>query len=186
MRGYVLAALLLATACTRGADPKPDPSLPPIALDPCPAAADLLQGTPSGGTRLPDVSLPCLGSDATVNMRALGAKPAVVNLWGSWCDPCRKEMPDFQNVYMDLKGELHFLGVDTKDFERPARSAIQRAGVSYPSVFDKDERVRRAINARTLPATVLIDANGVVKDVHVGQLTEAELRQAIAKHLGVS
>ncbi|HEX8001829.1 MAG TPA: TlpA disulfide reductase family protein [Mycobacteriales bacterium] len=191
-RNALAAALLLALAACRGGDPEPGANatepVPMIATDPCPAPAGAAAaGTGNGGgRRFPDVDLPCIGHDGRVAMRALGGTPYVVNLWASWCLPCRTEMPEFQRVYTDLKGRVGFLGVDTKDFERPAREAIQRAAVSYPSVFDPDERIKRAVNTRSLPATVLLRADGTIADVHIGQLTEAELRAAIAKHLGVS
>lgn len=188
MRRYAAAVALLAlVACQRGEPSEPRASgepLPMIALDACPATPG--GASEGGGRRLPDVELPCLGHDSRVRMAALGGTPYVVNLWASWCLPCREEMPEFQKVYMDLKGRIGFLGVDTKDFERPAREAIQRAAVSYPSVFDPDERIKRAVNTRSLPATVLLRADGTIADVHVGQLTEAELRASIEQHLGVS
>jgi thiol-disulfide isomerase/thioredoxin len=187
---YAAAALLLATACNGGSTApgtSADP-LPMIATDACPAPADLLAPAeePKDGRRLPDATLPCLGHDGEVRMRALGKTPTVVNLWGSWCHPCRTEMPEFQKVHVALEGKVRFLGVDTKDFERAARVAIQNAAISYASVFDKDEKVRRALNARSLPATVLVGADGRIKDVHVGALTAAELRALIAEHLGVA
>jgi cytochrome c biogenesis protein CcmG/thiol:disulfide interchange protein DsbE len=185
---YALAvALLAATACT-DAKPKASPTetVPMIATDACPSAGALLATPASDGKRLPDVDLPCIGHDGRVNLRALGGMPYVVNLWGSWCFPCRTEMPEFQKVYAAYKGRVGFLGVDTKDFDKPARAAIQRAAISYPSVFDPDEKVKRSLNARSLPTTVLVGADGRIKDVHVGELTEAELRAAITKHLGVS
>lgn len=187
-RRYAVAAALLALTACRGGDAKPDATepVPMIATDPCPAPATTAPATTGGGKRLPDVTLSCIGHDSRVDMSALGGTPYVVNLWASWCLPCRTEMPDLQNVYASLKGRVGFLGVDTKDFERPAREAIQRAAVSYPSVFDPDERIKRAVNTRSLPATVLLRADGTIADVHVGQLTEAELRAAIAKHLGVT
>lgn len=184
-RRYAAAvALLTALTACNGGDPKPraSESVPMIATDPCPPGAP----PRDGGKRLPGAKLRCLGHDAEVNLRALPATPYVVNLWASWCLPCREEMPEFQKVYVDLKGRVGFLGVDTKDFERPARESIQRAAVSYPSVFDPDERIKRAVNTRSLPATVFLNADGTIATVHVGQLTESELRAAIAKHLGVS
>lgn len=187
-RAYAAAAaLLLATAC-RDAKPQASPTetVPMIATDACPSADALLATPAADGRRLPDVDLPCIGHDGRVNVRALGRIPYVVNLWGSWCYPCRTEMPEFQKVYASLKGRVGFLGVDTKDFDRPARAAIQRAAISYPSVFDPDEKVKRSLNARSLPTTVLVGADGRIKDVHVGELTATELRAAIAKSLGVT
>jgi len=189
MRAAALALALALAACTSptGGGGDGDP-LPMIAIDPCPAPADLLAPAerPARGRRLPDVALPCLGHPGEVEMRAVGKVPTVVNLWASWCFPCRTEMPEFQQVHVALGDRVRFLGVDTKDFERPARSAIQDAAVSYASVFDKDERIGRAINARSYPATVLVGADGLVKDVHIGALTAAELRDLIEQHLGVA
>jgi thiol-disulfide isomerase/thioredoxin len=95
-------------------------------------------------------------------------------------------MQDIERVHQSLGDRVGFLGVDTDDFDRSARDAMGRAAVTYPSVFDKDEKVKRALATRSLPTTVLVGADGTVKDVHVGQMTEAELRAAIAKSLGVS
>ena len=186
-------ALLALAGCTNGGDPKKPKDPPgndavPIAIDACPTPEELLpeEKRPTSGNRLPDVTLPCLGHPGTVSMRALGGKPTVVNLWASWCFPCRTEMPEFQKVHVQMRGRVRFLGVDTKDFEKDARAAIQRAAISYPNVFDKDERVRRGVNARTLPATLLVGPDGRIRNVHVGELTAAELRAQITKHLGVT
>jgi cytochrome c biogenesis protein CcmG/thiol:disulfide interchange protein DsbE len=180
-------ALLAVTACTKH-DPTTKTTsepVPSIATDPCPAPAEL-RTSPAPKGALPDVELRCIGHDGGVRLSALGGTPTVVNLWASWCFPCREEMPDLQKVHVALGTKVRFLGVDTKDFENPARAAIQRAAVSYPSVFDKDERIRRAVGARTLPTTVFVGADGAVKNVHVGQLTETELRAAISQYLGVA
>lgn len=189
LRATAVAALLTLTACTTGGDPKPGPtSLPPIAIDACPAPGDLLTRAeePTSGKRLADVTLPCLGHAGEVRMRALGKVPTVVNLWGSWCFPCRTEMPEFQKVHVELGDKVRFLGVDTKDFEGPARNAIQNAAISYANVFDKEERIKRSVNARSLPATVLVGADGLVKNVHVGELTAAGLKAQITRYLGVA
>lgn len=183
-----LAAVLALTACTDGGkDPGGGDPLPMIAIDACPAPETLLTRAeePKKGKRLADVTLPCLGYEGGVRMRALGKVPTVVNLWASWCFPCRTEMPEFQKVHRELGDTVRFLGVDTKDFERPARVAIQNAAITYANVFDEDEAIKRSVNARSLPATVLVGADGLVKNVHVGELTAAELRAQITKHLGV-
>jgi cytochrome c biogenesis protein CcmG/thiol:disulfide interchange protein DsbE len=190
LRYAAAVALLAATACTSGTStPRPTSEpLPSVVTDPCPAPAELLARAdePTSGKRLPDVTLSCLGREGTVRMRALGKTPTVLNLWGSWCGPCRIEMPEFQKVHFALGTKVRFLGVDTRDFEREGLEAIRRAGVGYASVFDKKERVRRSVGSLVLPVTVLVGADGLVKNVHVGQLTGTELRADIAKYLGVS
>ena len=186
------AALAALAACTTGGGgPGPGPStgpLPIVGIDACPGPAELLSAAeePKDGRRLPDVTLPCLGHPGEVRLRALGKVPTVVNLWGSWCFPCRTEMPEFQKVHVALGERVRFLGVDTKDFERPARTAIQNAAITYANVFDPDEKVRRALNARAMPTTVLVGADGRIKDLHVGELTADELRGLIREHFGVA
>lgn len=190
LRYAAAVALLAATACTSGTSrPRPTSEpLPSVVTDPCPAPAELLTRAeePASGKRLPDVTLSCLGHEGTVRMRALGRTPTVLNLWGSWCFPCRTEMPEFQKAHFALGTKVRFLGVDTRDFEREGLDAIRRAGIGYASVFDKKERVRRSVGSLVLPVTVLVGADGLVKNVHVGQLTGTELRADIAKYLGVS
>jgi cytochrome c biogenesis protein CcmG/thiol:disulfide interchange protein DsbE len=184
--GTALAALLLVTGCHGTAKPAtsatPEP-VPPIATDPCPT--DALPQAPAKNA-LPDVALRCIGHDGSVRLARLGGTPTVVNLWGSWCFPCRTEMPQFQQVHVALGERVRFLGVDTKDYENAARSAIQRAAITYPSVFDPDERIKRAVGTRSLPTTILVGADGTIRNVHVGELTAVELRKAITKYLGVS
>ena len=185
MRATAAALALTALAACSNGSAKGDDPLPMIAIDACPAPQDLLTTPPTQGKRLPDVKLRCLGHDGEVSMRLLGATPTVVNLWGSWCFPCRTEMPEFQKVHKALEGKVRFLGVDTKDYERPARNAIQNAGISYANVFDPDEHIKRSVNARSLPTTILVGADGLIKNVHVGQLTGEELRGLITKYLNV-
>lgn len=195
MRGrLLLAACLVATACTaegppdRG-DASPGASgLPLIALDPCPAAADLLDADARGEV-LPAVTLDCLGDGPAVSLRRLGRLPTVLNLWASWCAPCRSEMPELQRVYVELKGRVRFLGVNTDDSPRAARETVQITAVSYPSVVDRESALREGLGgvaALGMPTTVLIDADGEIAAVLSGEKTADELRAAIADELGVT
>ncbi len=185
----VAAALLLAAACTNGGG-KPAPSAGPtlpIGTDPCPAEADLLpaERRPTSGERLPDITLDCFGHPGKVSLRAVGGMPTVVNLWASWCEPCVREMPALESIHDAFDGKVRFLGVATKDYDKSARDRIGRTGVSYPSLWDPDEKLKNAIGTRSLPTTLLVGADGLVKDVHVGELTEAELRAKLREHLNV-
>lgn len=190
-RAAAVAAVLLAlTGCADaggGRDPGPaDDPLPQIATDACPGPDDLLAQEATSGERLPDATLPCLGHDGEVRMRSLGKHPYVVNLWASWCGPCKDEMPAFQAVKHDLGTKVRFLGVNTRDRERNARSIVQNTAITYASVVDRDGKVQNALGARSLPTTALIGADGRIKTIHVGELTGEELRALIEKHLGVT
>jgi thiol-disulfide isomerase/thioredoxin len=114
---------------------------------------------------------------------ALAGDIAVVNFWGSWCAPCRLEMPDFQAVYSDVKDEgVQFLGIDVKDQRQLAQGFVDSIGVDYPSMFDPQGRVAMAFRgfpANVVPTTILIDRSGRVAAVYVAAVTDDELRAAL-------
>ena len=94
-------------------------------------------------------------------------------------------MPAFQRVYASLGNRVQILGVASKDFEGPARSTIQATAVSYPSVLDRNGDLRARLGIVGLPATLFVAADGRVVERHLGELSEAEIRQAIGRHLGI-
>jgi thiol-disulfide isomerase/thioredoxin len=166
--------------------PSTSGSRPPIATDPCPVSG---QPTGSGGGpgRLPDLELACLGSDARVQLGGLRGVPTLINVWASWCAPCQQEMPTLQQVHASAGSRLRILGVDINDNENDARRTIQGTGVSYPSVFDPDDRLRKKMTLRQLqPLTLLVDSDGKVVDTHYGAYELAEVRAALKDRLGVA
>ena len=121
--------------------------------------------------------------ESAFDSTSLAGQIAVVNFWGSWCAPCRLEMPDFQAVYSNVKDEgVQFLGVDVKDQRQLAQGFVDEIGVSYPSMFDPQGRVAMAFRgfpANVVPTTILIDRSGRVAAVYVAAVTEDELRTAL-------
>jgi len=168
--------------------PDAERSLPPIATADCPGPSELLteaQTAGAPGDRLPELTLDCIGSDRTVSLRALGGTPTVLNLWASWCLPCKKEMPAFQRVFTAAGGDVSFLGVNVADNERNARATIQATGISYASVRSAGRTMLNAMRVPGPPMTLFVDARGTLVHREVGELTESELRERIAEHLGV-
>ena len=121
--------------------------------------------------------------ESAFDSTSLAGQIAVVNFWGSWCAPCRLEMPDFQAVYSNVKDEgVQFLGVDVKDQRQLAQGFVDEIGVSYPSMFDPQGRVAMAFRgfpANVVPTTILIDRSGRVAAVYVAAVTGDELRAAL-------
>lgn len=162
--------------------------LPPIHTDACPKPADLLaQPAPGGKDYLPDVELECIGevgSTETVSLRRLGKLPTVVNLWGSWCVPCRQEMPDLQREYAGMAGKARLLGVNTDDSAEAARATINQTQITWPSVADPEAKVRAHIG-QFMPATLFVAADGRIVHRKFGRLDRAQFRELVQKHLGV-
>jgi len=99
--------------------------------------------------------------------------PAVVNVWASWCGPCRFEFPFFQQVAADQGDEIAFLGVLTDDSEEAAEDFLERLPLPYPSVDDPDQAIMRELGGRGPPITAFYDAGGELEYVHHGPYQSA-------------
>jgi thiol-disulfide isomerase/thioredoxin len=168
----------------------------PAALDRCPAgrpgsgqpdAGQPGAGQPGSGLELPELTLPCLGAGDPVPLRQLAGTPAVLNLWASWCAPCRAELPAFQQAYAAAGGRLRVLGVATEDPPDRALALAADAGLHFASVVDETGKLRRALRRSALPVTVLVGADGRVAQVYAGPpLSYADLRRLVRAELGVA
>lgn len=155
----------------------------PARLAPCPAATGQSNGSPA----LPDLTLPCLGGERAVPLRRLAGTPTVLNLWASWCAPCRAELPAFQQAYEAAGGRLRVLGVVTEDSPAKALSLAADAGVHFASVLDETGKLRRALGRSGLPATVLVAADGRVARVYAGPpLRYDDLRALVRTEFGLA
>ena len=105
----------------------------------------------------------------------LRGKPVVVNVWASWCPPCRAEMPLLQRAARAYAGRAMFLGVASKDSPGAALEFLDEVGVSYYNVFDTTGDVRRELGLRGFPTTYLFDERGVLIEAVVGGITEPRL-----------
>jgi thiol-disulfide isomerase/thioredoxin len=104
-------------------------------------------------------------------LRALRGHPVVVNLWASWCDPCRHELPFFQRQALQRGASVAFLGVNSNDSDGEARKLGERYPMPYPSIVDPRLAVAGEYGARGLPATAFYDASGKRVLVHQGGFT---------------
>lgn len=124
----------------------------------------------------------------TVDSDQLRGTPVVLNFYASWCAVCDRELPDFQRVSERLAGRVHVVGANpqSNDTTEAQATMTARAGVTYPTLPDpRDELLRQFNTTGGLPTTVFLDADGVVRKVHHGLLTEQLLLAEIAALLGV-
>ncbi|MET9835814.1 TlpA disulfide reductase family protein [Streptomyces sp. NPDC006385] len=113
-------------------------------------------------------------------------KIVVVNVWGSWCNPCRAEAPHLQKVHQDTEDQgVAFLGINTRDSTRRNALAFEKDyGITYPSLWDPDGRqllkFKGTISPSAIPSTVVIDRDGRIAARALKALSEAELRELLA------
>ncbi|MFJ6793169.1 TlpA family protein disulfide reductase [Streptomyces sp. NPDC091268] len=117
-----------------------------------------------------------------VSLAALRGEVVVVNVWGSWCGPCRAEADDLRRLGARTGDRgVRFLGINTRDRDRAAaRSFVRAHGLGFPSLHDPDgELLLRfppaLLNPQTIPSTLVIDRGGRVAVSIGGPVTEAEL-----------
>jgi len=114
-----------------------------------------------------------------VSLADYKGKIVVVNVWGSWCPPCRSEADDLAVAAKELKSKgVVFLGINTRDNSADTALAFERSkGVPYPSIFDRDGETLTAFHGtlrpNAIPSTVVIDAQGRVAASIIGELTSA-------------
>jgi len=151
------------------------------------ASCDILpQRASSGETdtdRLPPLRLSCLTPGPTIDLAALSGRPVLVNLWASWCGPCREEMPVLQAAHERYGEQVQFLGVDSKDITEAAAALLDDLGVTYPQVIDAEGELLNHLGVPGLPVTILLDDVGGIAATHVGPLDEESIEELLANVL---
>ena len=187
MRRWPMGALLALAAlagCTTGtadgaaARPNTATDSASVATAPrCEVLPDHL--VPSGPEALPPLTLDCLGPGPDVSLAQLTGPPTLVNLWATWCLPCREEMPLLQDAFAQYGEQVGFLGVDTQDSPEAAASFVADLQIEYPHVLDPEGELLAALGVRGLPVTLAVDRNGLIVARSVGQLDPEKLQQLV-------
>jgi len=138
--------------------------------------------SPREGFPAPDFTLDTLGGESAT-LSAYRGKVVIVNLWASWCGPCRAEMPAIQKVYAaNRQRGLEVLAVNStfQDSQADAQEFAQNSGLTFPILLDRDGAVSKRYLLRALPSTFFIDRKGVIRSVVFGgPMTEALVQTKI-------
>jgi thiol-disulfide isomerase/thioredoxin len=125
-----------------------------------------------------------------VSLDDYAGQVVVVNVWGSWCAPCRAEAPMLAEAARDLaKQDVAFLGIDSRDpSESAARAFVRRFGIPYPSIYDQQGRTllafRGTLTPNSIPSTVVIDREGRVAASVLGEISRTTLYDLVEEVSG--
>jgi thiol-disulfide isomerase/thioredoxin len=117
--------------------------------------------------------------DKTYTLSELKGSPLLVNLWATWCPPCRAEMPAIEKVYREYKSRgLIVLAVDMtyQDDSSAVLPFTREYNLTFPVLLDEKGLVGSAYQLRTLPSSYFINREGVITKVIIGSMSEASLR----------
>jgi cytochrome c biogenesis protein CcmG/thiol:disulfide interchange protein DsbE len=116
-------------------------------------------------------------------LRALRGHPVVVNMWASWCEPCRFELPFLQREALARGTQVAFLGINVNDAKDAAKQRAAEFPMPYPSFEDPRSNLFARFKARGLPTTAFYDSEGKLVIVHQGVFpTQAKLAEAIDRY----
>jgi thiol-disulfide isomerase/thioredoxin len=189
-RALVGVLALLATTVLAGCAPSTvdtaEPSHAPAGtcLPPPPSGP---AAAPSGAVvqRVPDLALECFHGGGAVRLADLH-RPVIVNLWASWCTPCRAELPAFQRFATAAGDRVTVLGVDTGDTRTAGGALLSDLKVSYPTLYDDQRRLLTSVGRTALPVTLFVDADGGIRYVYNSTpLDDAGIAGLARTYLGV-
>ena len=187
----LLSAVVALAGCTSETGSGADSGASAQAAD-LPDLADCPVATAepaTGAQTLPALTLPCLDSGG--GELALGEAPGVplvVNLWATWCGPCRDELPLFSQLYGATdRDELLVTGVVTRDGAGPAAEFAVDLGIEFPSGFDDNGDVYADQGLRGLPATFFVNADGSIAHAELAVIESYDdLVALVGEYLGVT
>lgn len=104
-----------------------------------------------------------------VTLADFKGKTVLVNFWATWCIPCRKEFPELDAIYKELKDQgLVILGVTADTDKKIIRKFLSKTPVSFPILIDASSEMHEAVNIEVMPSTILLDKNGKVAKTYLG------------------
>ncbi|MEB6551138.1 thiol-disulfide oxidoreductase ResA [Heyndrickxia sporothermodurans] len=111
-------------------------------------------------------------------------KVVLLNFWGTWCEPCKKEMPAIESIYNKYKKDgFEVLAINLNESAFAISSFLKQNKVNIPVLLDKNDEVNKAYNVYRLPASFFIDRKGKIVRVHEGEMNEKQIEKWVKELL---
>jgi len=106
-----------------------------------------------------------------------GNKPVFVNFWGTWCPPCRSEMPAMESFYQEHKNDIQIIGVSMYPRDDPMQvlNFVKQANYSWKFIHDGDYKIAEKYEIANVPSSFFIDKNGIIQAVQIGAMNQSQI-----------
>lgn len=129
----------------------------------------------------PDFELSDVTTGQPLRLSALRGQPVWINFWATWCPPCKEELPRMKAQYDKYRGNgLQIVGIDMQEDPSDVRAYAQANGFDWAFVVDQDGSVTNRYFTSGIPTHVFVDAAGVIRAVHVGDLQSTAMEELLS------
>lgn len=136
------------------------------------------------GNTAPDFKLPTLEGEQ-IKLSDFRGKKVIMNMWASWCPPCKAEMPDLQSFYIDHQAEgIEVFGINLTEAEKNKQDVthfIEEYELTFPIVLDEKSQTADLYEVTTIPTTYIVDSKGKIAQKIVGMVTYERVKEIISK-----
>lgn len=131
------------------------------------------------GHMAPDFRLASLNNEPIANSDYIGT-PLVINFWGTFCEPCIREIPSFQNQYEKWHEQgLEIIGINLSEDSLTVANYVRKFNMTYTVVRDVDRKTEKKYGLRSYPTTFFVKADGTLQAAVVGEMTEKQIEEHI-------
>ncbi len=138
---------------------------------------------PTIGSEIDDFDLPGIDGQ-TISLSQYRGKIILLNFWATWCEPCKNEMPLLQGIYDSHSDQLVVIGVNSQENESDVQRFTLQNNISFPIALDASGELVRKFLVNGYPTTFMIDSQGVLRNLHIGEL-KPNILQGYLAELGV-
>jgi len=120
-----------------------------------------------------------------VRLSTFAGRPLLINIWATWCAPCKQEMPLLQRYYDAHKGDGFILAaVNAGETAKEVQPFIQENGFTFPTLLDPEEKSLAGLRINNYPTSIFVSPSGIVQKIHIGAFTQTSLEKEITPLLG--
>lgn len=139
--------------------------------------------SPFVGYRAPGFELQTL-SGSSINLSSVQGRVVILNFWATWCGPCQQEMPLLQARAVQFPNSLVILGINYDEPASLVQDFVTSLKISFPILLDPGSKVQNLYRVRGYPTSVFVDSSGIIRIVHIGELSSTMLDNYL-KELGI-